>query len=543
MRGIARRTQRIAAYVASGALAVSGSILALSPAEAVTYDPAPANQAADWLATQFDAQNLIEYGDNGADVGLTIDGVFALLSAGGHDAKVSDAADAIQGENGYIEYTYSIGPDTYAGRAANATAKVMALFQTISPAKSTMGGVNLQTRLESLVATASPIQGRLVDFSTKNGTPDGQDYANTLGQSYAAHALDAVGSDKTAAVTDFLLKQQCASGFFRLGFSAKSASNQSCVEGTDAPDTDATAIAVLELQAQSADRPAVAAAIAKAKAWLTSRQRCDGSFGGGTATEASNANSTGLAAAAIGDSPAARQAAQALKALQIPQSAGSPQQNARGAIALNAKALADSRVDGVNVNVVDQFRRATAQAILGIKWYSSDATPDLTLTAPGGYHRAGTSAVLTSTGAAQGTVLCITGSGASVRGIADANGLRSTVKLPSGTGFGRYTVKDAYGHVASAGVHVLGKKNLRVTKSRYRVKRKRLVTATVHGLAPGEWSRIYYKGRFVRSGHASRGGTFTATFRAGRAKGKRTIQGFGQFTDIRRGATKIKVVR
>ena len=41
MRGTTR-TSRIAAYVASGALVVSGTILAATPAEAATYDPQPA---------------------------------------------------------------------------------------------------------------------------------------------------------------------------------------------------------------------------------------------------------------------------------------------------------------------------------------------------------------------------------------------------------------------------------------------------------------------------------------------------------------------
>jgi hypothetical protein len=102
---------------------------------------------------------------------------------------------------------------------------------------------------------------------------------------------------------------------------------------------------------------------------------------------------------------------------------------------------------------------------------------------------------------------------------------------------------DPYGHADTQALKVLGKKRLTVTKSQYRVKRGRYVTATVSGLAPAEWARVYYKGRPVRSGFASATGRFTATFKVGRAKGKKSIVGYGMFTDIRRGSSKIKVVR
>jgi hypothetical protein len=92
-------------------------------------------------------------------------------------------------------------------------------------------------------------------------------------------------------------------------------------------------------------------------------------------------------------------------------------------------------------------------------------------------------------------------------------------------------------------VKVLGAAKLSVTRSKFKVKRSHYVTATVSYLAPGEWARIYYKGAPVRSGHASSTGRFTATFKVGRALGKKTIAGYGQFTDIRRGAAVIKVVR
>jgi hypothetical protein len=121
--------------------------------------------------------------------------------------------------------------------------------------------------------------------------------------------------------------------------------------------------------------------------------------------------------------------------------------------------------------------------------------------------------------------------------------LSSTIVLPAGTATRTYVATDPYGHADTQALKVLGKKTLTVTKSQYRVKRGRYVTATVSGLAPTEWARIYYKGRPIRSGFASATGAFTATFKVGRAKGKKSIVGYGMFTDIRRGATTIKVVR
>jgi hypothetical protein len=115
--------------------------------------------------------------------------------------------------------------------------------------------------------------------------------------------------------------------------------------------------------------------------------------------------------------------------------------------------------------------------------------------------------------------------------------------LPGGTATRAYTVRDSFGHADSVALKVLGRTNLTVSKSKNRVKRSRFVTATVRGLAPREWSRILYKGKLVRNGFSSANGTFTATFRVGRAKGKKQIVGYGLFTDTRRGATTIRVVR
>ena len=191
----------------------------------------------------------------------------ALRLAGGHDATVSEDRRRHPERTGtcYLEYEYAFDSDgdgteeNYAGQAANATAKAMALFQTLSPARTTIGTINLQARLQALTAESAPIAGRIGDVSTKDGVPDGQDYANTLGQAFAAYALTEAGSSEAANAVSFLLKQQCPNGGFRLAFTEnRSAANQSCTDNTTA-ETDATAIALQQLKAIPETAPIIAA--------------------------------------------------------------------------------------------------------------------------------------------------------------------------------------------------------------------------------------------------------------------------------------------
>jgi hypothetical protein len=300
---------------------------------------------------------------------------------------------------------------------------------------------------------------------------------------------------------------------------------------------------MLALASQSADAD-VAAALAKAKSWLVLQQRCDGSFGGGMSTEGSNANSTGLVAWALGDTPASRQAATWLRAHQATAAdAGNDLATETGAIAYDDAGLAAGRKDGITDEASDQWRRATAQAAPGIAWFSSDPTPAINLTAPTGYFKQGTRVALRTTGAAAGTVLCVSRTGTPVRGIASASGLSSTVTLPSGTGTRTYTVKDAFGHTDHAFVRVLGAKTLTVTRTPGIVKRRAQVTVAARGLAAGEAAKIYYGSTLVKSGAASASGNLVARFSSGSSLGTKSIRAYGRFTDIRKGATTVKVVR
>ena len=115
--------------------------------------------------------------------------------------------------------------------------------------------------------------------------------------------------------------------------------------------------------------------------------------------------------------------------------------------------------------------------------------------------------------------------------------------LPAGTATRTYTVRDSCGHTDTGAVKVLGPKTLPVYKTKSRVKRSGWVTARIGGLASQEAAKIYYKGNLVRSGKATTAGVFSASFRVGRSLGLKRITGHGQFGDIRRGSTTVRVVR
>ena len=126
----------------------------------------------------------------------------------------------------------------------------------------------------------APITGRIED-AYDPADPFGGDFANVIGQAYAAQALALAGSSKAAAATAFLLQQQCAKGFFRQYLHHRQDPARPVVPGrarrrSAVPSTDATALAVLALQ--DVKGATAKAAVKKAVAWLADRQRADGAF-------------------------------------------------------------------------------------------------------------------------------------------------------------------------------------------------------------------------------------------------------------------------
>ncbi len=270
----------------------------------------------------------------------------------------------------------------------------------------------------------------------------------------------------------------------------------------------------------------------------------DGSFGGGTSTEGSNANSTGLVAWALGDTPASRQAATWLRAHQATAAdAGNDLATETGAIAYDDAGLAAGRTDGITDAASDQWRRATAQAAPGIAWFSSDPTPAINLTGPTGYFKQGTRVALRTTGAAAGH-----------RPVREPHGhpgprdrLRQrTQQRPSRSRPGRHPHLHGQGRLRSprhrAGQGARRQDADRDPDARHREARAQ-VTVAARGLAAGEAAKIYYGSTLVKSGAASASGNLVARFSSGSSLGTKSIRAYGRFTDIRKGATTVKVVR
>lgn len=322
----------------------------------------PAGQAASWLASQ--TTNGLVHNDqyNFDDYGLTADVALALDTLGGQDAALADILDALKAHA--VDYTqgYEGSGEVYAG----STAKLAALAYTTGNDAADFGGLDLVAQLEGRVSTTKPTAGRISDQSAYG------DYANVLGQSFAVTALHAAGSSLEPKAITYLLKQQCDAGYFRLSFTKnKAAGDQTCDGGNptkvSAPDTDATAFAVLALARLDSTNTRVQTALSEAKRWLKQNQKANGSFGGGTATEASNSNSTGLAALALvatgACAPAKDAAAWVAKRQLVSAPDGSGLLPDLGAVAYDAAATKQARSDdAITVEMRDQWRRASAQA-------------------------------------------------------------------------------------------------------------------------------------------------------------------------------------
>jgi hypothetical protein len=420
------------------ALTVAATALAqplLAPAAQAATD-VPATSAAragtGWLATQL--TNGVIHNDtyDFDDLGMTMDIGLSLDEVGGDQAMVRQIRSALSTR--IEEYAAPAPTERYSGSLA----KSLVFAQVSGADPRTYGGLDLVAETEARVTEGGPSAGRLADLSAYG------DYANSFGQALAVRGLSAAGSGKAAAVTDFLLKQQCSSGFFRVFFTTDaSATDQSCVEGSDPTDTDTTAFVVSQLAATSPRSAAVDAAIAKAVAWLAATQREDGSFVGSTFTPDPNTNSTGLAASALaaaGTCEQAGRAAEWVSALQVgPQPAGSPLAGEEGALAYDRTAMASASASGIGA-ARDQWWRATVQAVAGLT-HARGSAKALTVTSTG--TAPGSTATLTATGGAVGDRFCLTGPG--IQGsrtvvVGSDRTLTSKVVLPAAAGGATYTL-------------------------------------------------------------------------------------------------------
>lgn len=523
------------------ALAATAVAAVPAPAQAATVDPAPVQQGSAWLAAQLTG-GLVHNNQYGFDdLGLSVDVALAADAVDGA-ATVSAVSDALAPRvQDYTTY-YVTAEKTHVSPGSIAKAAVLALLADEDPRA--YGGQNLVAQLEDRVSTETADRGRISDVFFPE-EPFEADFANTIGQSFAARALDAAGGDEVAEVTDFLLLQQCEEGFFRLDLGADAAATCDA-DAAAVASTDVTALAVLNLQGLT-DDPEVKAAVDAAVAWLGSTQRADGSFGSDGQIAVSNANSTGLAGWALGEvgtTAAAERAATWLRSVQAadPAQCATALTSATGAIAYGPAELGAARVAGITAATRDQFRRATAQALPALRWAPA-AKPQPAVLPSSPFVKAGAKQKLHTDGAAPGETVCFSGPGTSVLSTADRAGHAAvTVTLPKGTADRRYTASTARGTVGAVIVRVLDAKRLKTGAAKKRVERGAKQRVVVRGLARGERVVVRVAGKRVDSGKATRKGVFTARFKATGKPGKRAVKVVGQFGD-RTGRTTFRVVR
>lgn len=521
-------TARVASLLAVPALTLAALAAVPAPSYAAE-DPTPVAAGASWLESQL-TDGLIfneQYGFN--DLGLSTDVALGLAAVGGHEGTVTAIRDQVEANIGsYIADPLYDPEATYAG----ATAKAAVLAATTGADPKQFGETNLIERLESVVSDQPTTLGRIGDVSAYG------DYANTIGQAFAARALDEVDSTLTDAATDFLLAQQCAAGFFRLSFAAPDAADQTCdAQVGVTPDTDVTAFAVITLQSQTDDTD-IQAAVTKATSWLVSSQLSDGSFGGAGPTSASNSNSTGLAGWALGlegNTAAAARAAVWVRGVQAddPAPCTTGLTPELGAIGYDGPGHGLGRSEGITVATQDQWRRASAQALPVLRWAPAEGTGDTASVDTTGFRKAGTKVTVGADGLAPGDTLCVSRGGdlTALLDVGPGGRAQTAVTLPQGTGLRTYRLLNTEGDLASYSFSVLDAKRLGLFPKRSTIARGKQESVLVTGLARGESVRLFFRGKQVRSGTAGTDGTFRRSFTVTGPRGKAGIKVLGEFTD------------
>lgn len=426
--------------VALSTAALTAGVLAAQPAAATPAvprltgtDDTASQIAADWLADELTGGLMV--GKFGPDFGLTLDAGFALSSVG-NGAAVTAISNAF--EPRVAEYVGDGTKESYAGPLAKA-----ATFAGVAKEDPTSyGSVNLVTRLEERTADASAgaTAGRISDKSEYG------DYANVVGQSYAVRALSLANSKEAGAARDFLLKQQCPSGFFRLNFDKAASASQSCTEGAagSEADPDATSIAVISLLLSRDNTQAVRDAVAKAGAWLAGRQRKSGAFGGGTGSTAVNTNSTALGGHALGllkNRAAARKAAIWVRKLQPVDKRMCRTALTRdtGAVGYRKQSVVNAKTAGITAGARDEWRRATAQAVLGLQ-FAPASDDDLRIESVRRVARAGDRPRFRVYGISPGERACVQVKGDFRRVVGKRSGERIVRRLEMPTGDQRRVV-------------------------------------------------------------------------------------------------------
>jgi hypothetical protein len=364
-----QRLRRALLGLTTTAVLLGGSPVA---AEAVDRPTPRADAAADWLSRQLDAGLVVSGYDDGrgnwvryTDYGLTLDFHLALRDLRVKPRVRRAILAAVEPRTG--EYV-GTGQIRYAG----ALGKLLTAVQRERIDPSTYAGGKLVRQLERRVHLAQDTErGRAKDAFDPDGL--GGDYSNTIGQSFAVRALAMADSDLADETVRFLLRQQCAQGFFRVYVESV---DHTCDGGTEAesgPSADATAFAVqallvagrrdVDVRQRRLDN-----AVAAAEAWLVRKQRRSGAF---REDGVANSNTTGLAAAVLADLGRVRRADAAAEWLRKRQVTRALARDGalggqRGAVAFDRQAFAVAVENGIERGVRYQWRRATAQAAAGL---------------------------------------------------------------------------------------------------------------------------------------------------------------------------------
>ncbi|WBB53661.1 prenyltransferase/squalene oxidase repeat-containing protein [Verrucosispora sp. WMMD573] len=349
------------------ATATALAIVAATPL-IVTAAPSPAHtaaarDAATWLAGEY-TDGVLPGPFSPQDWGLSIDGVIALAATGvagpTRQAATAQIATHVRSYNSYDDWGIEGFTD------GGATAKLLYVAAAVGADPTDFGGWDLRAETVALLSGADTghQHGRITSRTTEETGPDP---SNTFDQSFAVLGLARSGGTPQETV-DFLIRQQCTAGGFRLYPDADGVPSPSCDDqGNATLDVDSTAMAVQALLATEAAGADEAAR--RGADWLVAQQRADGSFGGSGPTSGANSNSTGLAGqalAAAGREAEAARAAEALAALQLTTATGGAAAADAGAIAYNTDAVTEAVRDGIIESFRDQWRRATAQALLGL---------------------------------------------------------------------------------------------------------------------------------------------------------------------------------
>ncbi len=345
----------------SPALASAPSSAASAASAPAASDARRAYAAAGWQGRQLDSDGAIPSGfGNYKDWGLTVDTALALAADGRHPKKLATVTSAVK-KHYYADYA------TYQGTvSANAMSKTLVLAKSLHRNARDFGGHDLRRIVLNRMAGsgAGVEQGRLRDKTT---TDLPTDYSNTFGQAYGVIGLARSGGVPMKAVS-YLLRQRCSDGYFRI----YPVVGETCDQSGSAADVDATALAVQALvTARDHGVSLPAGVLSGSVGWLVTVQKSNGSFGGGVGTEASNTNSTGLAAQALAATKRWTPASLArawVRKLQITtyRAGKGPAAKDVGAIAYDKAALKDALANGLTSTSRGQFQRATPQAYFAL---------------------------------------------------------------------------------------------------------------------------------------------------------------------------------